>query len=143
MARALTAPTLGEVRGLAREHLGENVFFLYSSDHGAQWPFGKWNLYDAGTRVGLIASWPNVIEPGSRMGAMVSWVDILPTLIEAAGGRCAGRNRRAVVPRGVARREGFPARPDFHDAQRRRAVECLPGAIGADAGLEIHSQLAS
>jgi arylsulfatase A-like enzyme len=77
---------LGGVYELAREHFGTNVLFICTSDHGAQWPFGKWNLYDAGIRVALIAAWPGVIAPGSRSDAMVSWIDILPTLIEVAGG---------------------------------------------------------
>lgn len=77
---------LGEVLGAVRARLGANVLFLMTSDHGSQFPFGKWNCYDAGIRVPLLASWPGVIKPGARSAAMVSWVDILPTLIEMAGG---------------------------------------------------------
>jgi arylsulfatase A-like enzyme len=36
--------------------------------------------------VAFIAEWPGVIAPGSRSDAMVSWIDILPTLVELAGG---------------------------------------------------------
>ena len=78
---------LGQVYDAARARLGPNTFFLHSSDHGAQWPFAKWNLYDAGIQVPLIVSWPGVIKAGTRTNAMVSWVDILPTLIEVAGGK--------------------------------------------------------
>lgn len=49
-------------------------------------PLGKWNLYDAGIRVPLIAAWPGVIKPNSVSDAMVQWMDLLPTLIDAAGG---------------------------------------------------------
>lgn len=77
---------LGGMYDLARARLGTNTLFVYTSDHGAQWPFGKWNLYDAGIRVPFIAEWPGVIAPGSRTDAMVSWIDILPTLVELAGG---------------------------------------------------------
>lgn len=77
---------LGELRRLADQHLGQDVFFLHSSDHGSQWPFGKWTLYDYGIRVPLIVSYRGVIQPGSRSDAMVSWIDILPTLLEIAGG---------------------------------------------------------
>jgi N-sulfoglucosamine sulfohydrolase len=76
----------GEIYELGRQHLGTNVLYIFTSDHGAQWPFGKWNLYDAGIRVAFIAAWPGVVAPGSRSAAMVSWVDILPTLIEVGGG---------------------------------------------------------
>lgn len=78
---------LGGIYDLAQRHLGTNLLFVYTSDHGAQWPFGKWNLYDAGMRVPFIAAWPGVIKNNSRSDAMVSWTDILPTLAELAGGQ--------------------------------------------------------
>ena len=77
---------LGRIRRAARRHLGPDTLFLFSSDHGAQWPFGKWNLYESGIRVPLIVSWPGIIQPGTRTAAMVNWTDLLPTLLEAAGG---------------------------------------------------------
>ena len=66
--------------------LGKNTFVLFSADHGAQWPFGKWNLYDAGTRVPMVVRWGGQVKAGTRTDAMVSWVDILPTLVEVGGG---------------------------------------------------------
>lgn len=78
---------LGELRKLAAEHLGDDVLFLHTSDHGGQWPFGKWTLYDYGIRVPLVASWPGVIRPGSTTDAMVSWIDLLPTLLDLIGGQ--------------------------------------------------------
>lgn len=77
---------LAELRALAKQHLREDTMFVFSSDHGAQFPFGKWCLYDEGTRVPLIVSRPNHIAAGSRSSAMVSWIDLLPTLIDVAGG---------------------------------------------------------
>lgn len=77
---------LGRVYDTARATLGTNVLFVHTSDHGAQFPFGKWNCYDAGIRVSLLVSWPGVVRAASRTDAMVSWVDLLPTLVEAAGG---------------------------------------------------------
>jgi uncharacterized sulfatase len=78
---------LGLVYDTVREVLGEDTFFLHTSDHGAQWPFGKWTLYDDGIRTPLLVSWPGRIAPKQRSKAMVSWIDILPTLLEAAGGK--------------------------------------------------------
>lgn len=77
---------LGEVFDAARQVLGQNVFFLHTADHGAQWPFAKWNCYDAGIRTPMIAVWPGKIKAGTRTNAMVSWIDILPTLVDVAGG---------------------------------------------------------
>jgi arylsulfatase A-like enzyme len=91
-ARYYTAVTkadtqLGDIRALARTHLdATRTLFVYTSDHGAQWPFGKWNLYDAGIRVPLLVAWPGVVASGTRTAAMVQWIDLLPTLIEAAAG---------------------------------------------------------
>ncbi|KRC78410.1 arylsulfatase A family protein [Sphingomonas sp. Root241] len=79
--------------------LGKDTFVLFSSDHGAQWPFGKWNLYDTGIRVPTIARWGGHIRPGTRTDAMVSWIDILPTLVDVAGGKApAGIDGKTFAP---------------------------------------------
>lgn len=92
---------LGRVFDTARETLGTNTVFFHTSDHGAQFPFAKWNCYDAGLHVSLLVSWPGVIRPGSRTDAMVSWVDLLPTFVEIAGGHAPtnldGRSFAAVL----------------------------------------------
>ncbi len=77
---------LGLTLAAVREVLGDSTLILMTSDHGSQWPFGKWNCYEGGVRVPLIVSWPGVIRPGTRTTAMVSWIDLLPTLFAAAGG---------------------------------------------------------
>lgn len=81
---------LGDVMDATKQVLGQNTFFLHTADHGAQWPFGKWTLYDAGVRTPLIVTWPGKIKAGARTDAMVSWIDILPTLVEVGGGTPAG-----------------------------------------------------
>jgi N-sulfoglucosamine sulfohydrolase len=91
LAKYFTAVTqmdqeLGEIYDLVRAQLEGETLFIYLSDHGAQWPFGKWNLYDAGIRVPMLAVWPGRIAPGSRVDAMLSTVDLLPTFVELAGG---------------------------------------------------------
>ena len=78
---------MGRVYQFARKKFGDNFIFVYSSDHGGQWPFHKWNLYDAGTKVPLIVVWPGHVVPNIRTDAMVSWIDIFPTLLEIAESR--------------------------------------------------------
>ncbi len=77
---------LGLVYDAARKFLKGDALFLFSSDHGSQFPFGKWNNYDAGLRTPLIVAWPGRIKPDSKSDALVSWVDILPTCLEVARG---------------------------------------------------------
>jgi len=90
---------LGLVYDATREVLGDDALFLHTSDHGAQWPFGKWTLYDDGIRTPLIVSWPGHVAAGRESQAMVSWIDILPTLVEAVGGKTPeGIDGRSFLP---------------------------------------------
>lgn len=73
---------MGEILRLTTDTFGDNFLFVYSSDHGGQWPFGKWNLYDAGIKVPMVWAWPGHIAPGTRTQAMVSWIDLFPTLLD-------------------------------------------------------------
>ena len=65
----------------------EDTIFIFTSEQGCQLPFaGKWTCYDTGLRVATIVRWPRKIRAGSETDAMVQYVDVVPTLIEAAGG---------------------------------------------------------
>ena len=105
---------LGIVRTAVREHLDpENTVLFFTSDHGSQLPFGKWNLYDAGIRVPLMVAWPGKIKAGTRTDAMVSWVDLLPTLVEIAGGKPPEKiDGRSFAP--VLRRESAKHREEIY-----------------------------
>ncbi len=96
---------LGELRAMVREKIPGSTLFIYTADHGPQWPFSKWNLYDAGIRIPLLMEWPGHIQPGTESNAMVCWPDLLPTMIELAGGEAPqgidGKSFAAVV-RGTA-----------------------------------------
>ncbi len=72
---------------LEKNNLAENTIFIFTSDQGAQWPFAKWTVYDQGIRVPLLMRWPKAIKPGRATDALVSLADVVPTLIEAAGGK--------------------------------------------------------
>ncbi|WP_186776299.1 sulfatase family protein [Rubripirellula reticaptiva] len=78
---------VGQTRQLIAKHLNlDNTMLVYTSDHGMPWPFAKWSLYETGIRTPLIAVWPGKIKPSSSTDAMVSWIDLMPTLIDLAGG---------------------------------------------------------
>ena len=78
---------MGHVLHYFEQKYGENTLTLFTSDHGAQWPFGKWNLYDTGIRTPLIVKWPGQVPEMSRTDAMVSWIDILPTVLDVIGSK--------------------------------------------------------
>ncbi len=78
---------VGEVLGLLKKHdLEQNTLFIYASDHGYN-IYAKWSCCDAGLHVPFVVRWPGRVKPGTVTDAMVSFVDVLPTFVEAAGGR--------------------------------------------------------
>jgi arylsulfatase A-like enzyme len=48
---------------------------------------GKGSLYEGGTRVVALASWPGRIKEGSVVDEMIHTVDLYPTLVGLAGGQ--------------------------------------------------------
>lgn len=68
----------------------ENTIFIYTSEQGMQAPFAKWTCYDLGLRTALVVRWPRQVKAGSTTTAMVQYVDVVPTLVEAAGGTVPG-----------------------------------------------------
>jgi arylsulfatase A-like enzyme len=53
---------------------------------------GKGTLYEGGTRVVALASWPGHIREGSTVNEMIHTVDLYPTLVNLAGGSL-GKNK--------------------------------------------------
>lgn len=71
---------------LDRNRVADKTLFIATSEQGPQLPGGKWTCYDYGLKVALIARWPSVIDGGRQTDALVQYVDVVPTLIELAGG---------------------------------------------------------
>ena len=65
----------------------DDTIFIYTSEQGAQVPHGKWTCYDVGLRTALVVRWPRRVKAGSVAHAMVQYVDVVPTLVAAAGGK--------------------------------------------------------
>ncbi len=72
-----------QVEGRGR---AEDTIFIFTSEQGASFPLAKWTCYEAGLHTALIVRWPRRIEAGIGTDAMVQYVDVVPTLIHAAGG---------------------------------------------------------
>ena len=65
----------------------KNTAMIFTTEQGAQYPGCKWTCYENGLNVGFIVRWPGVVKPGSVTDAMIHYVDVVPTLIEMAGGK--------------------------------------------------------
>ena len=78
---------LGKINKLIKKYLNfSNTVTIFTSDNGQAWPFAKWDLYETGIRTPLIIRWPKQINAKSISNAMVSWIDLIPTMIDIAGG---------------------------------------------------------
>ncbi|GAB5559310.1 MAG: sulfatase [Synoicihabitans sp.] len=72
----------------ALESAGEaaHTLVLFLTEQGSNFPFCKWTCYETGLRSTMIARWPGQIPPNQQRTSLVQYVDIVPTLIELAGG---------------------------------------------------------
>jgi arylsulfatase A-like enzyme len=103
---------IGRVRdALARRGMLEDALIVFQSDNGGPrsaqftgevdmskstipadngpWRDGKASLYEGGTRVAAVASWPGRIEPGTVVDQPIHIVDMYPTLAGLAGASLA------------------------------------------------------
>ncbi|MEL6898864.1 MAG: sulfatase, partial [Planctomycetota bacterium] len=65
----------------------DNTLVMVVSEQGNSMPFAKWTCYDNGLQSAMITRWPGHIPANSQSDAIVEYVDILPTLVQAAGGQ--------------------------------------------------------
>lgn len=85
---------LGDILStLADTGQAERTLVLFTSEQGGQWPGCKWTNWDAGVHTALVARWPARIAAGAQTDALVQYADVLPTLIEAAGGHPSAAKR--------------------------------------------------
>ena len=86
---------IGQVLAVLREtELDSNTLVVFTSDNGGQVNVGarngpvrsgKGTLYEGGLRVPMAARWPGRIEPGSRSTRVALTMDLMPTILDAAG----------------------------------------------------------
>lgn len=73
------------VRLLEENGMLENTMIVICGDNGWMMPRGLGNLYDFGTKVPLIISWPKTINGGRTVSDFVSLNDLAATFLEYAG----------------------------------------------------------
>ena len=82
---------------LKDQGLDQNTLVVFASDNGAPGyiglpnvnkPYRGWKLtmFEGGIRVPYVAKWPGHIAPGTRYQAPINNIDIMPTVVAAAGG---------------------------------------------------------
>ncbi len=65
--------------------LAENTLVIFLGDNGAPVRRGKTSSYERGVQVPLLIRWPGKARPGEVRDELVSAVDVMPTVLLAAG----------------------------------------------------------
>ncbi len=106
---------VGRIVALLEEKgIADNTLIVFSSDNGTTFNGGvdaayfnsvaglrglKASLFEGGIRVPMIAAWPGRIKAGTTSDMVCAQVDMLPTLIESAGGKApAGIDGVSLLP---------------------------------------------
>lgn len=71
---------------LQKNKLENNTAFIVLDENGAGMPGGKWTTYDWGVRSACVMKWPQPYNNARVSPVIAQYCDILPTLIDAAGG---------------------------------------------------------
>lgn len=81
---------VGEIlSSLAESGKADDTLVLFTSEQGSQFPGCKWTNWNTGLHTALMARWPGRVPAGKRTGAIVQYADVVPTLLELAGGNPA------------------------------------------------------
>jgi len=97
MVRSIDRSVGRVLQTLKDEGLDQNTIVIFASDNGAPGyiglpdvnkPYRGWKLtmFEGGLRVPYVAKWPGHITPGTRYQAPITNIDIMPTVVAAAGG---------------------------------------------------------
>lgn len=96
MVRGLDRGVGRLMQALRDEGIDDNTLVIFTSDNGApnyiglpevNRPFRGWKLtlFEGGVRVPFVARWPARLAPGQQHASPVSGIDIVPTVLAAAG----------------------------------------------------------
>lgn len=96
MVRALDRSVGRILDTLDQEGIADNTIIIFTSDNGGAGyvglpdinaPYRGWKLtlYEGGLRVPMLVRWPNGLDAGTVTDTPVAHIDILPTVVAAAG----------------------------------------------------------
>jgi uncharacterized sulfatase len=97
MVRSIDRSVGRVLQTLKDEGLDQNTLVIFTSDNGAPGyiglpnvnkPYRGWKLtmFEGGLRVPYVAKWPGHIAPATQYLAPITNIDIMPTVVAAAGG---------------------------------------------------------
>ncbi|WP_258103493.1 sulfatase [Marinoscillum sp. MHG1-6] len=100
----------------------ENTIIIVCSDNGWQMPRGLANLYDFGTKIPLIISWPEHFPGNREVEDFVTLNDFAPTFLELAGVEIPEvMNAKSLVPILTSEKNGIiDSERDFVVTARER-----------------------
>ncbi len=84
---------------LSKAGHADDTLVVFIGDHGPPFTRAKTTCYEAGLRIPFIVRWPGRAKPGLVREEMISTVDLLPTVLDAAG---------LATPKGLAGRSLVP-----------------------------------
>lgn len=121
----------------------KNTVVIFLGEQGPQFPGGKWTLWDQGQHSSMIVRWPGFISGGAVSDALVQYEDLVPTLIEIAGGspppdldgasflpvlagaRTAGRSYAYGIHNNIPEGPAYPIR-SIRDTRYKLIMNLLP-----------------
>lgn len=73
------------IEALEKSGKADNTLVIYITDHGPQFSRGKGTIQELALRTPLIVRWPGVTQPQTVRNELASQIDIMPTVLDAAG----------------------------------------------------------
>ena len=87
---------LGQILELSDKlKLTDNSIFIYASDHGIS---GKYGLYQKGLKIPFVMRWPGNLKQNTTSNSLLTIVDVLPTLVDIAGGNINSFDGKSFLP---------------------------------------------
>jgi len=98
MVRSIDRSVGRVLQTLKEQGLDQNTLVIFTSDNGAPGyigipdvnrPYRGWKLtfFEGGLRVPYVAKWPGHIAPGTQYAQPITNIDMMPTVVAAAGGK--------------------------------------------------------
>ena len=95
---------VGQAEAILKElGIDQNTVLIVLDENGTGMPGGKWTNYDWGVRSACIMKWPKSYKANFETDAIAQYCDIVPTLIDAAGGTPEDLDGKSLMP--IVRKE--------------------------------------